>query len=31
MIILPAGGFLTLGILMALFQYFMNKNKKEEN
>jgi len=31
MIILPAGGFLTLGILMAIFQYFMNKNKKEEN
>lgn len=31
MIILPAGGFLTLGILMALFQYFMNKNQKEEN
>ncbi len=31
MIILPAGGFLTLGILMAVFQYFMNKNKKEEN
>ncbi len=32
MIILPAGGFLTLGILMALFQYFMNKySKKEEN
>ncbi|MBQ2650768.1 MAG: electron transport complex subunit E [Clostridia bacterium] len=31
MIILPAGGFLTLGILMAIFQYFMNRNKKEEN
>ena len=32
MIILPAGGFLTLGILMAVFQYFTNKyNKKEEN
>lgn len=31
MIILPAGGFLTLGILMAVFQYFMHKYKKEEN
>ncbi|MBR4875402.1 MAG: electron transport complex subunit E [Clostridia bacterium] len=32
MIILPAGGFLTLGILMAVFQYFTNKySKKEEN
>ena len=30
MIILPAGGFLTLGVLMAIFQYFMNKYKKEE-
>ena len=31
MIILPAGGFLTLGILMAVFQYLMHKYKKEEN
>ena len=31
MIILPAGGFLTLGILMAAFQYLMHKYKKEEN
>ena len=31
MIILPAGGFLTLGILMAGFQYLMHKYKQEEN
>ncbi|MBQ1271491.1 MAG: electron transport complex subunit E [Clostridia bacterium] len=27
MMILPAGGFLTLGILMGIFQYFMNKKE----
>ena len=27
MMILPAGGFLTLGILMGIFQHFMNKKE----
>ena len=27
--ILPVGGFLTLGLLIAVFQYFVNKPKKE--
>lgn len=27
--ILPVGGFLTLGIMIAVFQYFVNKPKKE--
>ncbi len=30
MMILPAGGFLTLGFLIAVFQHFMEKNKKKE-
>ncbi len=28
MMILPVGGFLTLGVLIAVVQYFLNKNKK---
>ncbi len=28
--ILPVGGFLTLGIMIAMFQYFVNRPKKEE-
>ena len=28
MMILPVGGFLTLGVLIAAVQYFLNKNKK---
>lgn len=31
MMILPAGGFLTLGMLIALFQYFMGKFQKKED
>ena len=31
MMILPAGGFLTLGMLIALFQYFMGKVQKKED
>ena len=30
MMILPAGGFLTLGFLIAVVQHFMEKNKKKE-
>ena len=30
MMILPAGGFLTLGFLIAIFQHFMEKNKQKE-
>ena len=28
MMILPVGGFLTLGVLIAVVQYFLNKSKK---
>ncbi len=28
--VLPVGGFLTLGIIIAAFQYFVNKSKKKE-
>jgi electron transport complex protein RnfE len=28
--ILPVGGFLTLGFLIAAMQYFLNKPKKKE-
>ena len=31
MMILPVGGFLTLGVLIAVVQYFLNKNKKGRN
>lgn len=30
MFALPAGGFLSLGLLIALFQFFMNKHKAKE-
>ncbi len=31
MMILPVGGFLTLGVLIAVVQYFLNKSKKGAN